>query len=111
MDKLRGYVEELNADLGQLPSRGPCSRYELPDEGFKGRLELKFLDGVSRGVACNLDSPGGWQPGGCRLVLACMRAEVVVAERCWARLGCWGRSGGWGPVSGAAASWWHGASL
>jgi hypothetical protein len=61
MDKLHSYVADLNANLGQLPSRGPCSRYELPDEGFKGRLELKFFDGISKGVACNLESPGGGQ--------------------------------------------------
>jgi hypothetical protein len=59
MDKLHSYAADLNANLGQLPSRGPCSRYELPDEDFKGRLELKFFDGISKGVACNLDSPGG----------------------------------------------------
>ncbi len=37
----------------------PVSRYELPEEELKGRLELKFFDNVGKGVACNLDSKGG----------------------------------------------------
>lgn len=33
-------------------------RYTLPDEGFSGKVELTFFDSFSKGVACNLDSPG-----------------------------------------------------
>lgn len=35
MAALRRYVDELNADLGVLPTRGPCSKYDLPEEGLK----------------------------------------------------------------------------
>ncbi|KXZ44557.1 hypothetical protein GPECTOR_65g175 [Gonium pectorale] len=63
MDKLRSYVDELNAAGGAgglegLPTRGPCSKYCLPDEGLRGRLELTFFDSHSKGIACNLDSEG-----------------------------------------------------
>jgi hypothetical protein len=40
-------VAELNADIAALPSLGPLSKYVLPDEGIKGRLEFKFLGTVS----------------------------------------------------------------
>eukprot|EP00197_Chlamydomonas_leiostraca_P004747 CAMPEP_0202867528 /NCGR_PEP_ID=MMETSP1391-20130828/9483_1 /ASSEMBLY_ACC=CAM_ASM_000867 /TAXON_ID=1034604 /ORGANISM="Chlamydomonas leiostraca, Strain SAG 11-49" /LENGTH=429 /DNA_ID=CAMNT_0049547581 /DNA_START=14 /DNA_END=1303 /DNA_ORIENTATION=- len=55
---LEGYVAAINADLGSLPVHGPASKYELPEEEFKGRLELKFFDASAPGVACNLDSEG-----------------------------------------------------
>jgi len=59
MKKVEGYVKELNDDITQLPTRGPCSKYDISlDEGdFRGELELTF-DGVPfKGIACNLDSP------------------------------------------------------
>ncbi|KAL6763183.1 acetylornithine deacetylase [Haematococcus lacustris] len=58
MAALQRYVEELNADLSVLPTRGPVSKYSLPAEGLTGRLELTFYDAQSQGIACNLDSPG-----------------------------------------------------
>lgn len=33
-------------------------RYTLPDEGLTGRIELTFFDSYSKGVACDLESPG-----------------------------------------------------
>lgn len=30
----------------------------MPSEGLKGRLELKFFDSHSAGLACKLDSDG-----------------------------------------------------
>lgn len=58
--RVRGYVDELNAAPDALArgQRGPCSRYELPDEALKGRLELKFFDNIGKGVACDLESKG-----------------------------------------------------
>jgi acetylornithine deacetylase len=58
MAKLKSYVDDLNASITSLPTHGPCSKYELPDEGLKGRLSLKFFDSFTRGVACKLDSEG-----------------------------------------------------
>lgn len=58
MARVQSYVTDINADLGQLPTRGPASKYELPEEGLKGRLVLKFHEAIGKGVACNLESPG-----------------------------------------------------
>ncbi len=57
---MRSYVDDINKDPNALAQgqRGPCSRYELPDEDLKGRLEIKFFDNVGKGVACNLESKG-----------------------------------------------------
>eukprot|EP00882_Tetradesmus_deserticola_P002404 GHRQ01002563.1.p1 GENE.GHRQ01002563.1~~GHRQ01002563.1.p1 ORF type:complete len:440 (+),score=207.27 GHRQ01002563.1:231-1550(+) len=58
--KVRSYVDDINAHPDSLAKgqRGPYSRYELPDEDLKGRLELKIFDNVGKGVACNLESKG-----------------------------------------------------
>eukprot|EP00798_Chlamydomonas_sp_ICE-L_P008197 gene8197-1459_t len=56
MDKLVEYVADINANITDLPTRGPCSKYVLPDEDLRGRLELTFFESFSRGVACNLES-------------------------------------------------------
>ncbi|GAX82993.1 hypothetical protein CEUSTIGMA_g10420.t1 [Chlamydomonas eustigma] len=58
MEKLKTYVDDINANITALPTRGPCSKYELPEEGLRGTLELKFFDAYTRGVACKLDSVG-----------------------------------------------------
>ncbi|KAG2484765.1 hypothetical protein HYH03_016419 [Edaphochlamys debaryana] len=62
MTKLKQYVDDLNSAssgaLESLPTRGPYSKYVLPDEGLRGRLELSFFDSFSKGIACNLDSDG-----------------------------------------------------
>eukprot|EP00270_Netrium_digitus_P005830 TRINITY_DN1782_c0_g1_i1.p1 TRINITY_DN1782_c0_g1~~TRINITY_DN1782_c0_g1_i1.p1 ORF type:complete len:434 (+),score=116.56 TRINITY_DN1782_c0_g1_i1:93-1394(+) len=55
---IEGYVEDINMNLGSLATHGPFSKYELPDEGIKGKLELQFEEMRMQGVACNLDSPG-----------------------------------------------------
>lgn len=60
MAKLQGYVAELQAPGGVegLPSPGPCSKFSLPEEELRGRLELTFFDSFSKGIACDLDSEG-----------------------------------------------------
>lgn len=50
------YVDEINANIGKLPMRGPNFFYEVSDT--KGRIEFKWLGTVHRGIACNLESPG-----------------------------------------------------
>ncbi|GFQ04013.1 acetylornithine deacetylase [Phtheirospermum japonicum] len=57
MKKLQEYVEDLNANIEKLDTRGPVSKYVLPDENLRGRLTITF-DEASSGVACNLDSRG-----------------------------------------------------
>ncbi|KAL6498114.1 hypothetical protein OROGR_028511 [Orobanche gracilis] len=57
MEKLQEYVEDLNANIVKLDTRGPVSKYVLPDENLRGRMTITFDEALS-GVACNLDSRG-----------------------------------------------------
>ncbi|MCO5604785.1 hypothetical protein L7F22_058956 [Adiantum nelumboides] len=56
--KIQEYVDDLNKNITDLESRGPVSKYTLPDEGIKGRLFVDFDDIMTSGVACKLDSSG-----------------------------------------------------
>jgi acetylornithine deacetylase len=86
--KLQEYVDDINANLEtKLPTRGPVSKYVLPDENLRGRwiiltlltstsnrhdrafsfhyswlicysLEIAFDGDIMNGVACNLESRG-----------------------------------------------------
>lgn len=61
MRTVDGYVEELNKNPSVLEdplTRGPHSKYNLPEEDRKGALELKWLCAGDNGVACQLDSKG-----------------------------------------------------
>lgn len=57
---VEGYVDDINKNPDMLArgQRGPHSKYELPQESLRGKVEIKFFDNVGRGVACNLESPG-----------------------------------------------------
>ncbi|KAK6934991.1 Peptidase M20 [Dillenia turbinata] len=57
MQKLQEYVDDINAKIENLGTRGPVSKYVLPDENLRGRLEISFGE-ASSGVACDLDSRG-----------------------------------------------------
>ncbi|KAI5439545.1 acetylornithine deacetylase isoform X1 [Lathyrus oleraceus] len=57
MKKLQEYVDDINDNIQKLESRGPVSKYVLPDENLKGRLTLTF-DEVLPGLACDLNSRG-----------------------------------------------------
>ncbi|BBN18864.1 hypothetical protein MPTK1_8g06150 [Marchantia polymorpha subsp. ruderalis] len=56
--KIRGYVDHINAHIEDLPTRGPASKYVLPAENLKGRLEIEFDDMKPAGIACDLNSKG-----------------------------------------------------
>ncbi|XP_010933488.1 acetylornithine deacetylase isoform X2 [Elaeis guineensis] len=56
--KLQEYVDDINANIEKLDSRGLVSKYVLPDENLRGRLTITFDEAVMSGVACNLDSRG-----------------------------------------------------
>jgi acetylornithine deacetylase len=57
--KIEQYVAELNEDLSVLgQNHGHSSRYELPDEGRKGRIELRWLMPGENGIACRIDTAG-----------------------------------------------------
>ncbi|KAF0934668.1 hypothetical protein E2562_026416, partial [Oryza meyeriana var. granulata] len=59
MKKLREYVGVINEKLEtKLQTRGPVSKYVLPDENLRGRLEITIDEDVMNGVACNLESRG-----------------------------------------------------
>ncbi|XP_027097556.2 acetylornithine deacetylase-like [Coffea arabica] len=57
LKKLQEYVEDINENIEKLDTRGPVSKYVLPDENLRGRITLSFNEANS-GVACNLESPG-----------------------------------------------------
>lgn len=57
MKKLQGYVDDINANIEKLHSRGPISKYVLPEEEIRGRVSITF-DEASSGVACDLNSRG-----------------------------------------------------
>lgn len=56
--KLQEYVDDINANIEKLPTRGPVSKYVLTDENLRGRLAISFDEAIMTGVACNLDSRG-----------------------------------------------------
>ena len=51
-------VADNNAHVDQLPTIGPDSKFVLEAEGLRGHLELTWGEGTSRGIACDLSSPG-----------------------------------------------------
>ncbi|GAA0139238.1 hypothetical protein Leryth_010543 [Lithospermum erythrorhizon] len=57
MNKLQEYVDDLNANIEKIDTRGPVSKYVLPEENLRGRITISF-DETSGGVACDLDSRG-----------------------------------------------------
>lgn len=38
--KLNEYVEDLNKNIEKIPTRGPVSKYVLPDENLRGRYVI-----------------------------------------------------------------------
>lgn len=58
MRSIEGYVEEMNAAIETVPTRGPQSKYVLPEEGLRGRLELSWGEGYAEGLSCDLSSVG-----------------------------------------------------
>jgi len=66
MQRVTGYVDELNTNLDTIPTRGPCSKYTLEgdDVDFKrGTLTMEWTEDETtvrqmEGVACDLKSPG-----------------------------------------------------
>ncbi|KAM0935426.1 putative acetylornithine deacetylase [Dioscorea sansibarensis] len=56
--KLQEYVDDINANIDKLDTRGPVSNYVLPDENLRGKLSISFDEAMMSGVACNLESRG-----------------------------------------------------
>ncbi|XP_038680475.1 acetylornithine deacetylase-like [Tripterygium wilfordii] len=54
---LKEYVDDINENIEKLETRGPVSKYILPDENLRGSLTITF-DEANSGVACDLDSRG-----------------------------------------------------
>ena len=65
MEKVNGYVADLNKNIQYLPTHGPCSKYTLEGDDVdvkRGVLELKWSGDIAEvrsmeGIACNLKSP------------------------------------------------------
>lgn len=43
MKKLQEYVDDINDHVESLESRGPVSKYVLPDEDLRGRCVFSFF--------------------------------------------------------------------
>jgi len=43
MKKLQEYVKDINENIEKLESRGPVSKYVLPEENIRGRWDLSIL--------------------------------------------------------------------
>ncbi|KAK1326526.1 hypothetical protein QJS10_CPA01g02911 [Acorus calamus] len=56
--KLQEYVDDINANIEKLDTRGPVSKYVLPEENLRGRITISFDEEMMTGVACSLDSRG-----------------------------------------------------
>ncbi|KAJ6342199.1 hypothetical protein OIU78_010181 [Salix suchowensis] len=57
MSKLQQHVDDINENIEKLDTRGPVSKYALPEENLRGSLAVTF-DEATSGVACNLKSRG-----------------------------------------------------
>ncbi|KAF2308796.1 hypothetical protein GH714_019597 [Hevea brasiliensis] len=51
--KIQEYVDDINENIEKLDTRGPVSKYILPEENLRGSLTLTFDEAMS-GVACDL---------------------------------------------------------
>lgn len=60
MSKVSSYVDDINADLSALPTRGTASKYSIvhEDQEIRGKVEIIWGDEPFKGLACKLDSPG-----------------------------------------------------
>ena len=43
MTKLQEYVDDINDNIQKLETRGPVSKYVLPDENLRGRCDFSIL--------------------------------------------------------------------
>ncbi|XP_038887566.1 acetylornithine deacetylase-like [Benincasa hispida] len=55
--KIQAYADDINANVEDLESRGPVSKYTLPEEGIRGRIDVTFGEPIS-GIACDVHSLG-----------------------------------------------------
>lgn len=55
MKKLQEYVDDINENIQKLESRGPVSKYTLPDENIRGRWDLSILPELANSTL-NLNS-------------------------------------------------------
>uniref|UniRef100_A0A7S4JFG2 Peptidase M20 dimerisation domain-containing protein n=1 Tax=Odontella aurita TaxID=265563 RepID=A0A7S4JFG2_9STRA len=66
MEKVGGYLKDINDNIESVPTRGPCSKYTLEGDDVdvkRGKVEITWTDDVEsvrqmEGIACDLDSPG-----------------------------------------------------
>ncbi|PIN04864.1 Metalloexopeptidase [Handroanthus impetiginosus] len=58
LKKLRDHIDYVNDNVETLDTRGPVSKYVLPDEKRRGKVEITFGTENIPGIACNLESRG-----------------------------------------------------
>jgi len=56
MKKVSEIAQDVNANINSLPGRGPQFVYQLGET--KGSFEFSWNEGVAKGIACHIDSPG-----------------------------------------------------
>ncbi|KAI5642011.1 hypothetical protein M9H77_00208 [Catharanthus roseus] len=57
--KLEEYVKDINENIEKLDTRGPASKYVLPEENLRGRVDIDMsFDTPLPGIACDLNSRG-----------------------------------------------------
>ena len=47
MTKLQEYVDDINDNIQKLETRGPVSKYVLPDENLRGRCDILYPPFIS----------------------------------------------------------------
>eukprot|EP00211_Chloroparvula_japonica_P002561 CAMPEP_0119119090 /NCGR_PEP_ID=MMETSP1310-20130426/734_1 /TAXON_ID=464262 /ORGANISM="Genus nov. species nov., Strain RCC2339" /LENGTH=437 /DNA_ID=CAMNT_0007108505 /DNA_START=115 /DNA_END=1428 /DNA_ORIENTATION=- len=55
---VESYVKDINDNINSLPVRGGASKYELPEENLKGKVELIWNGEPYKGIACSIESQG-----------------------------------------------------
>ena len=66
MNTIQGYIDDINANIEAVPTRGPFSKYTLEGDDVdvkRGTVSIEWVDDTEslrhmEGVACDLNSPG-----------------------------------------------------
>lgn len=57
LNNLQNWVDDINENVEKLDTRGPVSKYVLPEENLRGKMDIEFPQ-AKAGVACDLKSVG-----------------------------------------------------
>ncbi|KAF2073909.1 hypothetical protein CYY_004797 [Polysphondylium violaceum] len=57
-EAIEGFVKDINEHITDLRSRGPFSKYSVPEEGVVGHVKITWNSLGDSGLACDIDSNG-----------------------------------------------------